>query len=71
MTEWLDHPKIRQCVDQRLVSIWFGEANRIKARPLTVAVEMSRTSAINAEERSEKRIRRKGDLFTCQLRWFR
>ena len=40
VTEWLDHRKIRQSADQRLTSIWFGEANRIKARALTVAVEM-------------------------------
>ena len=40
VTEWLDHRKIRQSADQRLASIWFGEANRIKARALTVAVEM-------------------------------
>ncbi len=40
VTEMLDHRKIRQTADQRLASIWFGEANRIKARALTVAVEM-------------------------------
>jgi phage/plasmid-like protein (TIGR03299 family) len=40
VTEWLDHRKIRQSADQRLASIWYGEANRIKARALTVAVEM-------------------------------
>ena len=40
VTEWLDHRKIRQSADQRLASIWFGEANRIKVRALTVAVEM-------------------------------
>ena len=40
VTEYLDHRKIRQNADQRLSSTWFGEANRIKARALTVAVEM-------------------------------
>jgi phage/plasmid-like protein (TIGR03299 family) len=40
VTEWLDHRKIRQSADQRLASIWFGEANRVKSRALTVAVEM-------------------------------
>ena len=40
VTEWLNHSKIRQSADQRLASIWFGEANRTKARALTVAVEM-------------------------------
>ena len=40
MTKRVDHRKIRQCADQRLATIWFGEANRIKARALTVAVEM-------------------------------
>ena len=40
VTEMLDHRKIRQTADQRLTSIWFGEANRVKARALTVAVEM-------------------------------
>ena len=32
--------KIRQSADQRLASIWFGEANRTKAPALTVTVEM-------------------------------
>lgn len=36
----MDHRKVRQSPDQRLSSIWFGEANRVKARALTVAVEM-------------------------------
>ena len=40
VTEMLDHRKIRQTADQRLTSIWFGEANRVKARALTGAVEM-------------------------------
>ncbi len=40
VTEMLDHRKIRQTADQRLASIWFGAADRTKARALTVAVEM-------------------------------
>ncbi len=36
----LDHRKIRQTADQRLASIWFGAADRTKARALTVAIEM-------------------------------
>ena len=40
VTEMLDHRKIRQTADQRLASIWFGAAERTKARALTVAVEM-------------------------------
>ena len=40
VTEYLDHRKIRQNPDQRLTSTWFGEANRVKARALTVAVDM-------------------------------
>ena len=40
VTEWLDHRKTRQSATQRLTSIWFGGANRLKARALTAAVEM-------------------------------
>ncbi len=40
VTEYLDRRKIRQSADQRLASAWFGEANRVKTRALTVAVEM-------------------------------
>ncbi len=40
LTEWLDHRKTRQSAHQGLASIWFGEVNRIKAKALTVAVEM-------------------------------
>ena len=40
VAEMLDHRKVMQTADQRLASIWFGEANRVKARALTVAVEM-------------------------------
>ena len=40
VTEYLDHRKIRQNADQRLTSTWFGEANRVKARALTVATDM-------------------------------
>ena len=40
VTEMLDHRKIRQTADQRLASIWFGAADRTKARALIVAVEM-------------------------------
>ena len=40
VTEWMDHREVRQTADQRLASAWFGESSRVKARALTVAVEM-------------------------------
>ena len=43
VTEWLDHRKTRQSATQRLTSIWFGGANRLKERALAAAVEMLAT----------------------------
>ena len=40
VTEWLDHRKTRQSAMQRLTSIWFGGANRLKTRALTAATAL-------------------------------
>ena len=39
VTEWIDHRKTRQNSNQRLNSVWFGEASRIKSRAFSVAVD--------------------------------
>jgi phage/plasmid-like protein (TIGR03299 family) len=39
VTEWLDHRKTRQNENQRLQSVWFGEAGRIKSKAFGVAEE--------------------------------
>jgi phage/plasmid-like protein (TIGR03299 family) len=39
VTEWIDHRQIRQKLDQRLNSVWFGAASRIKQRAYSIAQE--------------------------------
>jgi phage/plasmid-like protein (TIGR03299 family) len=39
VTEWLDHHRTRQKQDQRLNSVWFGAASRIKQRAYAIAQE--------------------------------
>jgi hypothetical protein len=38
VTEWLDHRKSRQNVNQRLNSLWYGEGARIKNRAFEIAL---------------------------------
>jgi phage/plasmid-like protein (TIGR03299 family) len=39
VTEWQDHRKTRQNLNQRLNSVWFGESARVKSRAYSVAVD--------------------------------
>jgi len=38
-TEWLDHRKLRQNENQRLMSSWFGDVAKIKSRAYSIAID--------------------------------